>query len=154
MNRIAARLIGGPLRLAAFAQRSMTLGVRVAAFDEAGRLFLVRHTYLPGWYMPGGGVDPGETVEDAAHREAREEGNLLLEAPLALHGVFYNRRQGRDHIVVYRCDGARQTAPREPDREIAESGFFALDALPESVTPATRRRLDEMAGRVTVTPDW
>ena len=37
--------------------RGMTLGVRAACFNADGQIFLVRHTYVPGWYMPGGGVE-------------------------------------------------------------------------------------------------
>lgn len=53
--------------------RGMTLGVRAACFDGEGRIFLVRHTYVPGWYMPGGGVERGETALDALRKELREE---------------------------------------------------------------------------------
>ena len=42
--------------------RAKTLGVRVLVQAEAGRVLLVRHTYLDGWYLPGGGVDGGETL--------------------------------------------------------------------------------------------
>ncbi len=128
--------------------RGMTVGVRVAAFDDQGRVFLVKHTYTPGWYLPGGAVDPGETAEEAAHREAREEGNLQCEVPLELRGLYQNREVSyRDHVAFYVARHSVQTAPRAPDREIAASGFFAIDALPEDVTKATMRRLDELAGR-------
>ena len=43
---------------------------------------------------------------------------------------------------------------RSPTREIAELGFFALDALPEGVTPATRRRLDEVFAGVGAERAW
>ena len=39
-------------------KRGMTLGVRAACFDGDGRVFLIRHTYVRGWYFPGGGVEP------------------------------------------------------------------------------------------------
>lgn len=134
--------------------RGMTLGVRAACFDEEGRVFLVRHTYVPGWYMPGGGVERGETVSSALVKELREEGNLeLLESPELFH-VYQNRRASpRDHVVFYRAR-VRQTAPRLPDREIAESGFFALDALPADVTTATLARLKEMSGTVEKADLW
>ncbi|MBO0905437.1 NUDIX domain-containing protein [Jiella sp. MQZ13P-4] len=135
--------------------RPMTLGVRGAAFDEAGRIFLVRHTYLPGWYMPGGGVDPGETVEEALHRECAEEGNLSLTRPPELVSVYYNRAASKhDHVLLYRCEGVVQSETKRPDREIAEAGFFPLDGLPDDLTAATRRRLDELAGAGAPDPYW
>ena len=42
--------------------RGMTLGVRAACFDDEGRVFLVRHSYVKGWHMPGGGLERGETA--------------------------------------------------------------------------------------------
>ncbi|HEY9057152.1 MAG TPA: NUDIX domain-containing protein, partial [Aurantimonas sp.] len=107
--------------------RPMTLGVRGAAFDEAGRVFLVRHTYVSGWHMPGGGVDPGETAVDALRREFREEGNLEpLDVP-RLVAVYFNRSaSNRDHVLFYHCGACRQTAPKRRDAEISETGFFAL----------------------------
>ena len=129
-----------------FLRRGMTLGVRAACFDREGRIFMVRHTYVPGWYLPGGGVERHETALGALEKELREEGNLQLTAPPALVHVYYNRRTSkRDHVVFYRCE-VEQTAPRPRDHEIVESGFFPLDALPEATTSATRRRLVELSG--------
>ena len=51
--RLVTRVVHSWFALA----RGMTLGVRAAAFDEGGRVFLVRHSYVPGWHMPGGGVE-------------------------------------------------------------------------------------------------
>ncbi|WP_420839839.1 NUDIX domain-containing protein [Allorhizobium sonneratiae] len=125
--------------------RGMTLGVRAACFDEEGRIFLVRHTYLAGWYLPGGGVEVGETAFQALVKELREEGNLeVLGAPALLQSFLNLSATKRDHVLLYRVD-VRQTVPRPPDHEIAESGFFALDQLPDGLTAATRRRLDELA---------
>jgi len=129
-----------------FLRRGMTLGVRAACFDEEGRIFLVRHTYVSGWHMPGGGVERGETGLQALHKEIREEGNLVATSvPQLVHVYFNNRTSDRDHVLFYRLS-VRQTAVKVPDREIAESGFFPLDALPDGTTPATRRRLADLTG--------
>lgn len=134
--------------------RGMTLGVRAACFDEEGRIFLVRHSYVPGWYMPGGGVERGETVPAALAKELREEGNLEIIGEPELFHVYRNLNASpRDHVVFYRAT-VRQTAPRPPDREIVESGFFALDALPEAVTTATLRRLAELSGAAEKPANW
>ena len=134
--------------------KGMTIGVRAACFDEQGRLFLVRHSYIPGWHMPGGGVERRETVREALAKELREEGNLELTAPPRLVHVYFNRRTSkRDHVVFYRCE-VRQTAPRLKDREIVEAGFFALDALPAGTTSATYRRLRELAGEAEFDDLW
>ncbi len=154
MRPILSRPLARLLRAWALVSRPMTLGVRLVALDGEGRVFLVRHAYREGWYLPGGAVDPGETAIEAALREAREEGNLASDTPPRLLGVYYNRREGRDHVLLYCCDGARQTAPRRPDREIAETGFFAPDALPPGTTPATRRRLAEVLDGAAPSQDW
>ncbi|MBB3963673.1 ADP-ribose pyrophosphatase YjhB (NUDIX family) [Rhizobium metallidurans] len=126
--------------------RGMTMGVRAACFDDRGYVFLVRHSYVPGWHMPGGGIERNETAEDALVKELREEGNLVIVGRPALVQVYFNKAATRrDHVVFYRAN-VRQTAPRAPDREIVECGFFALDALPEGTTASTRRRLAEVAG--------
>lgn len=134
--------------------RGMTLGVRAACFDADGRIFLVRHTYVPGWYMPGGGVERGETALDALAKELREEGHLVARGEPELFHVYHNRNTSRrDHVLFFRVL-VEQTSPRSPDYEIAESGFFPLDALPESVTEATLRRLKELAGEAEKSQFW
>ncbi|MEH3125004.1 NUDIX domain-containing protein [Agrobacterium cavarae] len=132
----------------------MTLGVRAACFDDEGRIFLVRHTYVSGWHMPGGGVERGETGLQALHKEIREESNLVATSvPQLVHVYFNNRTSDRDHVLFYRLS-VRQTAVKVPDREIAESGFFPLDALPDGTTPATRRRLADLTGDVLPDDYW
>jgi ADP-ribose pyrophosphatase YjhB (NUDIX family) len=127
-------------------RRPMTLGVRGMVLNEAeGTVFLVRHTYVPGWYLPGGGVERGETLRQAMTKELREEGNIELTGEPALFGVYFNNRSSpRDHVTLYVVKLFRQTAPRLPDREIAECGFFPLDALPKATTASTRRRIAEV----------
>lgn len=136
-------------------RRALTLGVRAAAFDAQGRVFLVRHTYTPGWYLPGGGVEKGENALAALARELREEGEIALCAPPALFGLYLNRAAGaRDHVALYVARDIRQMRAKAPDMEIAESGFFAPDALPPEATPATRARLREIAGAAPIDPYW
>src|ERR1700722_13133676 len=80
----------------------VTLGVRGMVMDGGGRVFLVKHSYIAGWYLPGGGVEVGETLPTALGRELREEGNIeLIDAP-HLFAVYFNRRDSRrDHVALY-----------------------------------------------------
>lgn len=134
--------------------RGMTMGVRAACFDQSGRVFLVRHSYVPGWHMPGGGIERQETSRDALVKELREEGNLRILGEPQLVQVYLNTSASRrDHVVFYRAD-VEQTAPRKPDAEIVESGFFSLDALPEGTTEATKRRFRELSGAEPAAEYW
>ena len=63
--------------------RGMTMGVRAACFDAEGRIFLVRHSYIGGWHMPGGGLEPGKTYTLVA-REAGLSWNPKDTQPLDL----------------------------------------------------------------------
>lgn len=135
-------------------RRGMTLGVRGIACDEAGHVLLVRHTYAQGWHLPGGGVESGETATFAITREMAEEGGVEAAAPPQLIGFYANHANfPNDHIALYRFDAWRPCPPQAAN-EIAERGFFALDALPDGVTKGTRRRLDEVFGGATQSADW
>ncbi|MDR6869876.1 ADP-ribose pyrophosphatase YjhB (NUDIX family) [Bosea sp. BE125] len=143
---LSQKMLGRLLHLYFRIVRGMTLGVRAAVLDGEGRVFLVRHTYTPGWHLPGGGVEVGETLEQALAKELREEGCIRLTGPVLLHGVFFNRAMSRrDHVAVFVVREFVAESVKQPDREIAEAGFFSLETLPEGTTPATRRRLDEIA---------
>ena len=133
-----------------------TLGVRVVLRDDHGRVLLVRHTYLNGWYLPGGGVDTGETVAEAAARETIEETGVTPVGTPRLHGLYLNRRVSRrDHVALMVYDAsAGLPTPRLPATEIAEAAFYPLDALPEETTGATRRRLAEVFDGAPLAADW
>ena len=139
-ERISARLIHIYFRFA----RPMTLGVRAIVADADDRILLVRHTYVSGWHLPGGGVEPGESLLEALAREVEEEGAVRMRTPARLHGMYFNRSaSSRDHVAVYVMRDFEVLGVRPPDREIAEAAFFPRNALPEGVTRATLARLAE-----------
>jgi len=132
---------------AALLTRGMTMGVRGIAIDGQGRVCLVRHTYVAGWHLPGGGIEPGETAEASMRREFREECEIRVDpdVPLRLHGLCLNRAlRARDHIAVFVAPAWSLERPKAPDREIAESAFFPLDGLPPETTRGTCGRLAEL----------
>ena len=125
--------------------RGMTLGVRAVVLDRDNRVFLVKHSYVSGWHLPGGGVEVGETFMDALRRELVEEGRIELTGEPALHGVFLNSHVSRrDHVAVYIIRHFRQDRLPEPNREIVECGFYNASALPDDTTPGTRLRIAEV----------
>ena len=137
-------------------RRPMTLGVRGLVHDAAtNSVFLIRHTYVPGWQLPGGGVEIGETFVESLTRELEEEGNITVLAQPVLKSIHLNKQATkRDHVGFFLIEAFRQDQPKLPDHEIAEAGFFPLDALPEGTTPATRRRISEVFDGVVASPYW
>ena len=134
--------------------RGMTLGVRGVAVDGEGRVLLVRHTYLHGWWLPGGGVERGQSCEAALIREMREEAGVIVEGRPALVSVHSNERFFRgDHVLVYRIDRFALT-DRTSHGEIAEVGWFDPCALPEDTHRATRDRLAEVFGDAECATSW
>jgi ADP-ribose pyrophosphatase YjhB (NUDIX family) len=135
--------------------RGLTVGVRALVVDAEGRVFLVKHSYVSGWHLPGGGVETGETLMMALARELREEGNIELIGAPTLFAVYFNRRVSRrDHVALHVVRSFRQTAPPQANNEIVAHGFFAPDSLPEETTASTRQRIAEVLAGCTVTELW
>ena len=135
--------------------RGMTLGVRAVVLDAGNRVFLVRHTYVTGWHLPGGGVEVGQTFREALDRELIEEGRIEVLGEPVLHGVFLSRHVSvRDHVMVYVVREFRQDRMPAPNREIAECGFFAVEALPPGTTEGTRLRLAEVLDARPLIATW
>lgn len=136
-------------------KRRMTLGARAALVD-GDRVFLIKHTYLPGWQFPGGGVEPGETAEHSAAREVTEEtGYRVLGRPQLL-GLYHNVSSltNRDHVAFYICREFEKVSEMRPNIEIAGASWFDRHALPDDVTDGTRRRLAEIFDGVEPSATW
>jgi 8-oxo-dGTP pyrophosphatase MutT (NUDIX family) len=135
-------------------RRGITLGVRAALIDRDNQVLLVRHTYAPGWLLPGGGVERGETIYEAAVREVREEAGIVVNGRLNLHGIFSNEADfPGDHIACFIIREFTRE-PWSPTIEIAEARFFPLAALPEATTGGTRRRLAEITDGTKIAAQW
>jgi len=135
-------------------RRGLTLGVRGVVTDAEGRVLMVQHTYLKGWHLPGGGVERRETAQQALARELQEEAGVRVVGPVVLASIHSNETLHKgDHVLVYRvqaweaCDASQQG-------EIHEVAWFAPDALPEAVTPGTRKRIAELFDGVAPDPMW
>ena len=125
--------------------RGMTLGVRAVVLDSENRVFLVKHSYVSGWHLPGGGVETGESIRLALQRELVEEGRIELVGEPTLFGIYLNNHVSRrDHVAVYVVRDFRQDRLPEPNREIIDSGFFGAQALPADTTRGTRLRISEV----------
>lgn len=145
----------------------MSIGVCAIVFrggdgdraDGAGRqVLLVRHSYRPGWCLPGGGLKRGEAPAAALARELREEVGLELTVPPKLFQVYLHAWFGMfDYPLLYLVDGdagTRGAARLTGDLEIVELGWFPARDLPAETEPGARRRIAEWLGDAAPAASW
>ena len=119
--------------------RGMTLGVRVLVQNPQGEILLVKHTYVPGWHLPGGGVDYGEDVETAAKREVFEETGISELDGLELIDVKYNNTVSvRDHVTYFKAR-TNMMPDTELRAEISEIQFLSRDLACDIVAPEHKK---------------
>ena len=120
---------------------------------EPDQILLMKRSDNAHWGLPGGYVEPGESVQSAAQREVWEETGYEIEVGRLL-GVYSDPRvqvidygDGRRVHAINLCFEAIAGAQRElgtPD-ETLEWGFFAVDALPQPFVPIHAIRVNDAA---------
>jgi ADP-ribose pyrophosphatase YjhB (NUDIX family) len=151
----AHRLIAKAARLWWTIRRPRTLGVRALVLDGAERVALVKHTYRDYWYLPGGGVNKRESFAAALARELREEIGLTDFRLDRVLGVYRNGGEGKDdHVVIFVVRTEAVEIRAADALEIEDAGWFALDALPRDISPASARRIEEWRRGEIGLGDW
>ncbi|HLI88403.1 MAG TPA: NUDIX domain-containing protein [Ktedonobacteraceae bacterium] len=114
------------------------IGVYALIFDE-GRVLLALRRDIDWWNLPGGGMEAGETVEEAMRREVREETGLEVVVE-RLVGV-YSKPQKQEVVLTLRCQvvGGTLTATQES----RECRFFMPNELPVNTLPKHRQRVED-----------
>lgn len=125
-------------------------GFRVAVnavIERDGCALLARRRDIGWWNLPGGGVEPGESVTEGLQREMREEIGAEVEI-VRLAGV-YSKPQKSEVVLVFLCRlcADQEQAPQTTE-EVSELGWFPPSALPPDTLPKHRQRVaDALAGQ-------
>ena len=103
------------------------LSAHAVISDEAGKVLQLKQTYLDKrWGLPGGAVEPGETVHEAVTRECKEELGVDIEIEY-LSGVYYHSAY-TSHVFIFRCS-VPGDEPFALSAEHSEYGYFGLEEL-------------------------
>jgi 8-oxo-dGTP diphosphatase len=109
---------------------------------EGGIILIKRKNPPPGWAIPGGFVDYGESLEDAVVREAKEETGLNIELIRQFHTYSDPGRDPRHHTVSTIFIARASGTPVAAD-DAAEVGIFTRDNLPDKIAFDHRQILED-----------
>jgi 8-oxo-dGTP pyrophosphatase MutT (NUDIX family) len=120
---------------------------------KEGKILLVKHSYQKYWFFPGGGVKWGETYEETARREMKEEAGAQG-GELTFLGVYNSYLESKsDSMALFLCEEFTFTG--ECDGEIEELRLFDLNDLPKNLSPGCSRRVEEYRnGRIPLHGRW
>lgn len=122
--------------------RPITVGVRAIILNKDDQVLLLRHTYMPGWYLPGGGADRKEILTDAIKRELHEELGMTSVKIDGFLGMYTNLSELKtDHIAVFIIKEYQMEENSNP--EIAEARFFDVHDLPGDISRGSKKRVME-----------
>ncbi|MBI2399663.1 MAG: NUDIX hydrolase [Deltaproteobacteria bacterium] len=99
---------------------------------KGGIVLIERKNDPPGWALPGGFVDYGETLEQAAAREAEEETTLLVRLKCQLHAYSEPSRDPRKHTLTVVFVAEASGIPEAKD-DAKGSGVFTEKNLPSPI---------------------
>ncbi|GCE24783.1 hypothetical protein KDA_02670 [Dictyobacter alpinus] len=122
--------------------RNFRIAVSALIFDKdvnKERILLALRRDIDWWNLPGGGMEIGETVEEAVCREVDEETGLKVEVE-QLVGV-YSKPQKQELVLTFRCrviGGALIET-----EESSECRYFETTALPSNILPKHRQRVED-----------
>ena len=134
--------------------RGMTLGVRAIVINDKNEVFLIKHSYTPGWGLPGGGVEPGETFQQALIKELHEEGNIIDFQAVFFSVYLNNVTTNRDHVVLYIIKSFSQPHFPKANAEIIDHQWVSIESLPDNLMRGVKDRLDEYKGLTAINPYW
>lgn len=135
---VALRIANNLRRLFLRVTRVHTHGVTGLVLDDHGRICMVRHSYMRGWFLPGGGQKRDETPAEAVCREVREEAGIEVDGAVPRLVERYVLG-GRNHVELFEITKWRQVPHRSA--EIAEVRFVDPRHLPPGASRDTRRRV-------------
>lgn len=128
----------------------VTPGVLAVIRDGGGRVLFIRRSDFGNWALPGGMVEPGQSVSDALVREVREEAGLEVRkaTPFALYShpenaVTYPNGDQIQPFAVAFLVGEWSGEPKSDGEESLEVAFFPIGRLPEA-HPAHQRTLNDL----------
>lgn len=123
-------------------QRNPFLTVDAIIEINGGIVLINRKNPPPGWAIPGGFVDYGETLEDAVIREAKEETGLDIKIIRQFHTYSDPKRDPRHHTVTTIFIASAAGTPVAAD-DAKEAGVFTRDTLPADLAFDHRQVLED-----------
>jgi 8-oxo-dGTP pyrophosphatase MutT (NUDIX family) len=127
----------------------LMVGAAVLVLDVEDRLLMMKRSDIGRWGIPGGAMELGEAVENAARREAREETNLEI-GEMSLFGVFsgpelYYKYPSGDEVynvsIVYRSHDWRGEI--KLNAEHSEWKWFRASEIPEDISPPIKTIIEQ-----------